>query len=80
MKLKKCLQIIKTKEFTVFIYPKGHIKENRGISEVAITQFDVKRNEQGQIPLLNELEQYGNLKVKEIIPSGYTVNIVAEMK
>lgn len=80
MKLKKCLQITKAKEFTVFIYPKGHIKENRGISEIPIAQFDIERDERGEIPLLTDLYIYGDLKVKEIIPSSARVNVIAEVK
>lgn len=80
MKLKKCLEITKAKKFTIFIYPKGHVKENRGISETPIAQFDIERNEKGEIPLLTELYMYGDLKVKEIIPSDSRVTIVAEVK
>lgn len=80
MKLRKCLEITKAKKFTVFIYPKGHIKESRGISETPIAQFDIERNEQGEIPLLTDLYIYGDLKVKEIIPCCSKVNIVAEVK
>lgn len=80
MKLRKCLEITKTKEFTVFIYPRGYVEENRGITETTIAQFDVKRDEQGKIPQLSELDKYENAKVTEIIPSSYQVNIVAEVK
>ncbi len=78
MKLKKCLEIIKTYGFTVFVYPKGHVKECRGIDEAYLVSFEVQRDEQGNIKQSEMLKKYGSLKVKEIIPSSNHVNIVVE--
>lgn len=78
MRLRKCLEITKTTTFHVFIYPKGHIKENRGIDEIYIDLFDINRNEKGILPY-NLFKEYDNCKVVEIIPNTKSVNIVAEI-
>ena len=78
MKLKKCLEITKTVKFQVFIYPKGHIRENRGMNEVSIDMFDLNRNVKGNLPY-NSFEKYASCKVVEIIPHSESVTIVAEV-
>ncbi|MCM1224588.1 MAG: hypothetical protein NC548_60080 [Lachnospiraceae bacterium] len=76
MKLRNALRIIKCEHFTVFVYPKGHIKENRGLDETPIATFDVSRNERGKLPSAIE---YAKKPVKEIIPHSAGVNLVVEV-
>lgn len=81
MKLKKCLKITKSKKFEIYVYPKGHIKYNRGIDEVYTELFSVVRNENGKIQNSEQLEKYKDYKVMEIIPnSTELVGIVVEPK
>ena len=76
MKLRRALKIIKSEHFTVFVYPKGHIKENRGLNDVTVATFDISRNEKGKLP--KEIE-YANKPVKEIIPHNTGVNLIVEV-
>ena len=76
MKLKKALKIIKSKDFTVFVYPKGHIKEKRGLDEPYIEIFDISRNEKGKLP---QAIKYADVTVREIIPHFNGVNLVIEI-
>lgn len=76
MKLKKALKIIKSKDFTVFVYPKGHIKEHRGLDEPTIEIFDISRNEKGELP---QKIKYTDVTVREIIPHHGGVNLVIEI-
>lgn len=78
MKLKKCLSIMKCKNFSIFIYPKGHIKEQRGMDEVPLKMFDVERNEKGEISY-GEFLEFVKCEVTEIIPHSSGINIVAEL-
>lgn len=75
MKLRRALKIIKCEHFTVIVYPKGHIKENRGLDEAPITTFEISRNEKGKLP---QVIEYSDKPVKEIIPYSTGVNIVVE--
>lgn len=75
MKLRKCLNITKCSKFSVFIYPKGHIKEHRGMGECPLEIIELERNEKGDLPNI----KYGKCKVKEIIPHGDGTNIVIEI-
>lgn len=76
MKLRRALKIIKCEHFTVFVYPKGHIKEKRGLNESPIVTFEINRNEKGKLP---QVIEYSNKSVKEIIPYSTGVNIVVEV-
>lgn len=76
MKLRRALKIIKSEHFTVFVYPKGHIKENRGVNEAPVATFDISRNEKGKLPPAIE---YANEPVKEIIPHSAGVNLIVEV-
>lgn len=75
MKLRKCLKITKSSKFSIFVYPKGHIKEQRGIDELPIKIIEVERNKNGKLPKI----EFEECKVKEIIPSGYCTTIVVEI-
>ena len=79
MRLKKCLNMTKCREFEVFVYPDGHVRENRGLSECPIAEFSVERDKNGKIPKSRDLTKYGDCKVREIIlnPNG-SVNVVVE--
>lgn len=68
MKLKKCLGITKTANFSVFVKKSGC-----NTSE----SFDITRNEKGELP---KDINYLNFKVVEIIPHSSGVNIVIESK
>ncbi len=78
MKLIECLDILKSASFSIFVYPKGHTKENRGINEVPIQIFDVNRTNKGKIIVQGFLQKYKDYKVMEIIPNYAGVNIVVE--
>lgn len=78
MKLIKCLNILKVPSFCILVYPKGHVKENRGTNECPIQTFDVNRTEEGKIIVQGYLLRYKDYKVKEIIPHSTGVNIVVE--
>ena len=80
MKLVKCLKIIKTKKFDVFVYPKGHIKYKRGIDEVCTDSFEVERDQNGKIIMSDKLEVYKDYKVTEIIHNASCIGIVVEVK
>lgn len=75
MKLRRALKIIKCEHFTVFVYPKGHIKEKRGLDEAPITMFEINRNDKGKLP---QVIRYSEKPVKEIIPYSTRVNVVVE--
>ncbi len=76
MNLNKFLKITKVIEFEVFVYPKGHTKEKRGLSEPPIEIFPVKRDSHGKI---KSSDNWKNYKVREIIPvSDMKVNVVVE--
>lgn len=80
MKLKKALNVIRTKSFNVFVYPYGHVKECRGINECCVTNFNFSRSSDGSIPFIDDIKKYENLKVVEIIPySSGSVGIVVEL-
>lgn len=76
MKLRRALKIIKCEHFTVYVYPKGHIKENRGLDEVPVATFDISRDEKGKLPKAIE---YANEPVKEIVPHSNGVNLIVEV-
>lgn len=78
MKLIKCLNIVKAASFSISVYPKGHVKENRGSNEAPIQSFDVNRTDEGKIIIQGYLLKYKDYKVKEIIPHSTGVNIVVE--
>lgn len=79
MRLIKCLEITKTQNFHVFIYPKGHKKGKRELAESPIAIFDVIRNDKGILPNIPK-EKYKRCKVVEIIPNSTSVTILAESK
>lgn len=80
MKLKKALNVIKSKRFQVFVYPYGHVKECRGIYECDLAHFEFSRSSDGSIPFIDDIKKYENLKVVEIIPySLCSVGIVVEL-
>lgn len=76
MKLRRALKIIKCEHFTVFVYPKGHVKEKRGLDEVPVATFEVSRNEKGKLP---QAIEYADKPVKEIIPHSTGVNLIVEV-
>ena len=80
MKLIKCLNILKATSFSIFVYPKGHVKENRGMNEAPIQIFDVNRTDKGKIIVQGFLQKYKDYKVKEIIPHSTGINIVVEWR
>ncbi|MDD3417362.1 MAG: hypothetical protein PHY47_25795 [Lachnospiraceae bacterium] len=79
MKLKKVLQITKSKGFSVFVYPAGHVAFARGLDESFLSQFNVFRGHDGKIKESDELCKYANARVEEIIPCCSTVTIVVEI-
>lgn len=78
MKLAKCLKITKTKNFDVFVYPKGHIKYKRGMDEAYTDIFGVERDQNGKIIMSDKLEVYKDYKVTEIILNASCIGIVVE--
>lgn len=79
MKLNEFLKITKAAEFEVFVYPEGHTKENRGLSEAVIEIFPIKRDSLGKIESSDNLEKYKWYTVREIIPCcNSKVNVVVE--
>lgn len=78
MELTKFMQITKAKRFEVFVYPKGHIKYNRGIDEVCTDIFEVKRNQDEKIIKSDKLELYKGYKVTEIIHNTSSIGVVVE--
>ena len=50
MNLKECLNITKCKNFSVFVYTKGHVEKQRWIDEAPLKIFDIKRNKKGELP------------------------------
>lgn len=78
MNLIECLDILKSASFSIFVYPKGHTKENRGAYEAPIQIFDVNRANKENSIVQGFLQKYKDYKVMEIIPHSTGVNIVVE--
>lgn len=76
MRLKKCLHIIKSTKFTVFVYPGGHMKEkgNKNELELPLEVFEIERDEKGNFPYF----EFYQCKVKEIIPCIDSITVVVE--
>ena len=66
MKLAKFLQITKAKRFEVFVYPKEHIKYNRGIDEVCTDIFEVKRNRMGKLLSRTSWSFIGDIRLQRL--------------
>lgn len=78
MKLINCLNIVKAASFSIFVYPKGHVKQNCGTNECPKLIFYVNKTDKGEIIIQGYLLKYKDYKVKEIIPHSTGVNIVVE--
>ena len=79
MKLKKFLKICKSRSFSVFVYPVGHVKECRGTSENTISFFYVSRDDNGVLVKSSDYSKYANAVVTEVIPFANFVNVVVEV-
>ena len=79
MKLKKALKIIKTRNFHVYVYPHGHVKEQRGLCESRLDYFSFGRKHDGSIPFREDIEKYKDLSVVEIVQYSNAIGIVVEL-